>query len=196
MAGQRLAHRQRPGRPLRGSGPSQAPRAFVRLGHGLDLAGHLCRRDRPEPDSLRLSHDPHHRFLFWGAERTGTGKTIDPRPVIPRGAIGHQFHFRGHRGFDRRSDGGHASKPDCPGGSGRILVFLASSLFGFWELRPPGGLTRMASKSYAGYFGSLFMGLTLGVVAAPCIGPFVLGLLTWVASHGVPPGWDLLSFLP
>ncbi|MFZ0132615.1 MAG: thioredoxin family protein, partial [Desulfobacterales bacterium] len=39
-------------------------------------------------------------------------------------------------------------------------------------------------KSYAGYFGSLFMGLTMGVVAAPCIGPFVLGLLTWVAGLG------------
>ena len=42
----------------------------------------------------------------------------------------------------------------------------------------------MASRSYAGYFGSLFMGLTMGVVAAPCIGPFVLGLLTWVAGLG------------
>jgi thiol:disulfide interchange protein DsbD len=28
--------------------------------------------------------------------------------------------------------------------------------------------------------------LTLGVVAAPCIGPFVLGLLTWVAGTGSP----------
>ena len=67
-----------------------------------------------------------------------------------------------------------------------ILVFFATSLFGFWELRLPGVLTQAASKSYAGYFGSLFMGLTLGVVAAPCIGPFVLGLLTWVASMGSP----------
>ena len=65
-----------------------------------------------------------------------------------------------------------------------ILVFFATSLFGFWELRLPGSLTQAASKSYAGYFGSLFMGLTLGLVAAPCIGPFVLGLLTWVASLG------------
>ena len=72
-----------------------------------------------------------------------------------------------------------------------ILVFFAASLFGFWELRLPGSLTQAASKSYAGYFGSLFMGLTLGVVAAPCIGPFVLGLLTWVASMGSP----LLGFL-
>jgi thiol:disulfide interchange protein DsbD len=67
-----------------------------------------------------------------------------------------------------------------------ILVFFATSLFGFWELRLPGSLTQAASKSYAGYFGSLFMGLTLGLVAAPCIGPFVLGLLTWVASMGSP----------
>lgn len=67
-----------------------------------------------------------------------------------------------------------------------ILVSFAASLFGFWELKLPGSLTQAAAKSYAGYFGSLFMGLTLGVVAAPCIGPFVLGLLTWVASLASP----------
>lgn len=67
-----------------------------------------------------------------------------------------------------------------------VLVFFASSLFGFWELRLPQGLTRMAAKSYSGYLGSIFMGLTLGLVAAPCLGPFVLGLLTWVASMGSP----------
>ena len=65
-----------------------------------------------------------------------------------------------------------------------VLLFFASSLFGFWEMRLPHGLTQMASRSYAGYFGSLFIGLTMGVVAAPCIGPFVLGLLTWVAGLG------------
>jgi thiol:disulfide interchange protein DsbD len=67
-----------------------------------------------------------------------------------------------------------------------ILLAFAASLFGFWELRMPYWLTQAASKSYAGYFGSLFMGITLGVVAAPCIGPFVLGLLTWVAGMGNP----------
>jgi thiol:disulfide interchange protein DsbD len=67
-----------------------------------------------------------------------------------------------------------------------VLVFFATSLFGLWEMRLPSGITQAAAKSYAGYFGSLFMGLTLGVVAAPCIGPFVLGLLTWVASMGSP----------
>ncbi len=67
-----------------------------------------------------------------------------------------------------------------------LLVLLSSSLFGFWDLRLPGGLVRVAANVYTGYWGSLFMGLTLGVVAAPCIGPFVLGLLAWVASVGSP----------
>lgn len=67
-----------------------------------------------------------------------------------------------------------------------VLVVFATSLFGFWELRLPSGLMQAASKSYAGYLGTLFIGLTLGVVAAPCIGPFVLGLLTWVAGTGSP----------
>jgi thioredoxin:protein disulfide reductase len=67
-----------------------------------------------------------------------------------------------------------------------VLVFFATSLFGLWEMRLPSDLTQAAAKSYTGYFGSLFMGITLGVVAAPCIGPFVLGLLTWVASMGSP----------
>ena len=67
-----------------------------------------------------------------------------------------------------------------------VLAAFAMSLFGFWELRLPFWLTQAASKSYTGFFGSFFMGVTLGVVAAPCIGPFVLGLLTWVATLGDP----------
>jgi thiol:disulfide interchange protein DsbD len=65
-----------------------------------------------------------------------------------------------------------------------VMVLFAASLFGLWEMRLPYAVTRMASRGYAGYFGSLFVGLTMGVVAAPCIGPFVLGMLTWVAASG------------
>jgi thiol:disulfide interchange protein DsbD len=67
-----------------------------------------------------------------------------------------------------------------------VLIIFAASLFGLWELRLPQGLTQVASKTYTGYIGSIFMGLTMGIVAAPCIGPFVLGLLTWVAGLGDP----------
>jgi thiol:disulfide interchange protein DsbD len=76
-----------------------------------------------------------------------------------------------------------------------VLILFATSLFGFWELRLPGGVSQMAGKSYTGYFGSLFMGLTLGIVAAPCIGPFVLGLLTWVAGMGNPWFGFLIFFV-
>lgn len=76
-----------------------------------------------------------------------------------------------------------------------ILIFFASSLFGFWELRVPGNLMQFASKSFTGHFGALFMGLTLGLVAAPCIGPFVLGLLTWVGSLGSPWFGFLVFFI-
>ena len=76
-----------------------------------------------------------------------------------------------------------------------VLVLFAASLFGIWELRLPGGVSRMAGKSYSGYFGSLFMGLTMGIVAAPCIGPFVLGLLTWVAGMGNPWFGFLIFFV-
>ena len=72
-----------------------------------------------------------------------------------------------------------------------VLLILASSLFGYWEFRLPTSITTMAARPYAGYAGSLFMGLTLGVVAAPCVGPFILGLLTWVAKMGDP----LMGFL-
>ena len=76
-----------------------------------------------------------------------------------------------------------------------ILVGFAASLFGLWELRLPSGLTQAAAKSYTGYFGTLFMGLSLGIVAAPCIGPFVLGLLTWVAGMGSPVIGFLVFFV-
>ena len=82
--------------------------------------------------------------------------------------------------------GAMLQNPVVLGAIAAILVFFATSLFGFWELRMPYRITQAASKSYSGYFGSLFMGITLGVVAAPCIGPFVLGLLTWVAAMGSP----------
>lgn len=67
-----------------------------------------------------------------------------------------------------------------------ILVGLATSFFGLWEMRLPSGLTRLASRNFSGYFGTFFMGLTLGIVAAPCLGPFILGLLTYVGQKGDP----------
>ena len=67
-----------------------------------------------------------------------------------------------------------------------VMCLFALSMFGFWEIRLPASLTNAAARNYAGYFGSLFMGLTLGIVAAPCIGPFVAGVLVMVANTKDP----------
>ncbi len=67
-----------------------------------------------------------------------------------------------------------------------VLLIMALNFFGFWELRLPGALNAVTSKSRTGYAQSLFMGITLGIIAAPCIGPFVIGLLTMVAQKGDP----------
>ncbi len=67
-----------------------------------------------------------------------------------------------------------------------ILLMLGLSFFGLWELRVPSGILQTASRSFTGYFGTFFMGLTLGVMAAPCLGPFILGLLTYVGQTGDP----------
>ncbi len=67
-----------------------------------------------------------------------------------------------------------------------VMVVFALSMFGVWEFRLPAFITAAAAKSYAGYFGSILMGLTLGIVAAPCIGPFVAGALIMVANRRDP----------
>lgn len=72
-----------------------------------------------------------------------------------------------------------------------VMVALALSMFGLYEIRVPAGLANFAGQSKQGYFGTLFMGLTVGIIAAPCIGPFVLGLLTYVGEKGDP----LMGFL-
>lgn len=64
-----------------------------------------------------------------------------------------------------------------------VLATLAMSSFGFFELRAPTALMTRFGGSSTGLGGALLMGLTMGIVAAPCIGPVVLGLLVYVGSE-------------
>ncbi|MCC6443948.1 MAG: protein-disulfide reductase DsbD [Armatimonadetes bacterium] len=66
-----------------------------------------------------------------------------------------------------------------------VMVALAMSMFGFYEITIPAALTGRI-RSQQGYIGALSMGLVVGLVAAPCIGPFVLGLLTYVSQMQNP----------
>jgi thiol:disulfide interchange protein DsbD len=67
-----------------------------------------------------------------------------------------------------------------------IFLVLSLSMFGVYEFKLPDALVNKVGGAKSGLFGAFFMGLTMGIVAAPCIGPFVLGLVTYVAAKGDP----------
>ncbi|OGV23045.1 MAG: thiol:disulfide interchange protein [Ignavibacteria bacterium RIFOXYA2_FULL_37_17] len=69
---------------------------------------------------------------------------------------------------------------------GLIFIALALSQFGVYEFKLPDSWVMKAGGAKGGAFGAFFMGLTMGIVAAPCIGPFLLGLVTYVAAKGDP----------
>jgi thiol:disulfide interchange protein DsbD len=75
-----------------------------------------------------------------------------------------------------------------------IMVALALSMFGLYEFALPGFITNRL-QSRQGLAGALLMGLTVGLVAAPCIGPFVLGLLAYVGQLGDPAMGFLFFFV-
>jgi thioredoxin:protein disulfide reductase len=65
-----------------------------------------------------------------------------------------------------------------------MLLTLAASSFGLFVLQPPNWMMQRAGSAQPGYAGAMLMGLGMGVVAAPCIGPIVLGLLLMVERSG------------
>ena len=77
-----------------------------------------------------------------------------------------------------------------------VLVALAGSNFGLWQLRVPSPLLQRLGRIGEGDAGAFFMGLTMGVVAAPCIGPVVVALLLFVgAEQSAPLGFALFFAL-
>jgi thiol:disulfide interchange protein DsbD len=73
-----------------------------------------------------------------------------------------------------------------------LFVAMALWMFGLYELRLPAALTRLGGGR-VGAVGALLMGLTMGIVAAPCIGPFIVALLVFVSASG-DPGLGFLMF--
>jgi thiol:disulfide interchange protein DsbD len=79
-----------------------------------------------------------------------------------------------------------------------MLVALALSMFGFYEIRPPQFLLQRATglSGKAGYVGVFFMGAMVGVIAAPCLAPILVALLVFVGQRGDPwLGWWLFFVL-
>lgn len=78
--------------------------------------------------------------------------------------------------------GSALQSPWVIGAVAAVLVALALSMFGMYDLRMPSALMQKAGAR-TGLAGAYGMGLLVGVVAAPCVGPFVLGLLAFVAAR-------------
>lgn len=64
-----------------------------------------------------------------------------------------------------------------------VMTVLAGASFGFYEIRAPSQLVNRVGGASAGVGGAFLMGLTMGIVAAPCIGPVILGLLVYVGTQ-------------
>ena len=81
--------------------------------------------------------------------------------------------------------GAALQSPWVIGGIAVILTCLALSMFGILpDLQLPSSLQSKLGGGRTGRFGAFFMGGAMGLIAAPCVGPGVVSLLTFVAKLG------------
>lgn len=64
-----------------------------------------------------------------------------------------------------------------------LFLVLAASLFGAFDFVLPSSLmNRLAALGGLGYKGAFLLGLACGVIASPCTGPVLTGILTFIAQ--------------
>ena len=83
--------------------------------------------------------------------------------------------------------GSWLQSPWVLGGIGALLIGLALSSFGLYQIQMPYWLTsKLGGTTGTGMISLYLSGLVVGVFAAPCIGPPVIALLTLVSSKADP----------
>jgi thioredoxin:protein disulfide reductase len=79
--------------------------------------------------------------------------------------------------------GSALSSPWVMGFVALVFFALALSMFGAFEMVLPSGvMNRLASLGGSGYGGAFLVGLVSGLVAAPCTGPVLTGILLWIGE--------------
>ena len=75
-----------------------------------------------------------------------------------------------------------------------VFLALAASMFGAFELALPSGLNnRLATVGGIGFGGAFALGLVSALVAAPCTGPALTGILIWIATtHNLALGTGVM----
>ncbi len=68
-------------------------------------------------------------------------------------------------------------------GIAALFLAMSASMLGAFELALPSSLTnRLARVGGVGPRGAFGLGLVCGLIAAPCTGPVLTGILTWIAN--------------
>jgi thiol:disulfide interchange protein DsbD len=81
--------------------------------------------------------------------------------------------------------GGWLQSPFVLGGIAALLFALALSSFGLYQIQIPYWLTsKIGGTAGSGFIALFLSGLVVGIFAAPCVGPPVIALLTFVATKG------------
>jgi thioredoxin:protein disulfide reductase len=76
-----------------------------------------------------------------------------------------------------------------------IFLAMALSMFGLYELQPPEFIRKrfLGDLRIHGYHSAFIYGIVAGLVASPCVGPVLVGILTFVAkSQNLWLGFSLL----
>ncbi|MEO7034804.1 MAG: cytochrome c biogenesis protein CcdA [Polyangiaceae bacterium] len=72
-------------------------------------------------------------------------------------------------------------------GIAAMFLVLASAMFGAFEFALPSALTnRLAAMGGIGYKGGFLLGMACALIAAPCTGPVLTGILTFIAKTHNP----------
>jgi len=69
-----------------------------------------------------------------------------------------------------------------------VFVIFSLSMFGLYELQVPASLRQKlgARQTGGGVTGSIVLGIIAALVVSPCVGPFVAGILLYIATYGSP----------
>ncbi|MBN1467007.1 thioredoxin fold domain-containing protein [candidate division KSB1 bacterium] len=78
---------------------------------------------------------------------------------------------------------------------GTIILLMAASLFGAFEITVPSWLLTKVGSSKEGAIGAFVMGLTAGVVIAPCAAGIIIGLVGLIAKLGLVVKGTILFFV-
>jgi len=75
-----------------------------------------------------------------------------------------------------------------------VFILMGLSLAGLFEIPVPSGITARMQSGRGGVVGALVVGGIAGIIAAPCVGPVLIALLSWITQTGNVGMGFLLTF--